>query len=136
MPVDAGPIMVPGPPFPPAAVIGAAVVVVEACAGDALRWDPSLGGPFVLEVDLGPLFADDDGAAPPRVSTPGLLSPVLSSCLQRRAGDIVLPPLGDVEVPLSVHARATLGAGGSIAWSDAIVTLSKAERMNRGPPSE
>jgi hypothetical protein len=122
--VDAGPALVSAPPFAPPAVIAAAVVLVEACAADALRWDPSLGGPFALIVDLEPLFSARDGAAPPRVTTPGLVSPVLAGCLARRAADVALPPLGDIEVPLAVQARALLDAGGRIAWSDVVVTTS------------
>jgi hypothetical protein len=126
---DGGPADVPGPPFSPAAVVDAAVVVVQACAIDALRWDPSLGGVFGLQVDLGPLFVAPDGAAAPRIATPGLLSPVLSNCLARRSGDVQLPPLGDVSEPLAVHARAVLDAGGRITWSDAVVTTSRSGDM-------
>lgn len=134
--LDAGLPDVPGPPFSPSDVVTAAVVVVQACAGDALRWDPSLGGPFSLQVDLGPLFVAADGAAPPRILTPGLTSPVLSNCLARRSGDIQLPFLGDVEVPLAVHARAALDAGGRITWSDAFVTTSQVKEMKSTTPSE
>jgi hypothetical protein len=122
--VDAGPPSAPGPPFPPAAIVAAAVGVFEDCAANALRWDPSLGGPFVLVVDLEPLFSAREGSAPPRLGTPGLVSPVLARCLERRAGDVVLPPLGDVEVPLAIRARASLDVGGRITWSDVAVTTS------------
>ncbi|MBM4282957.1 MAG: hypothetical protein FJ137_20125 [Deltaproteobacteria bacterium] len=134
--VDAGPASASGPPFSPTAVVSAAVVVVQACVADALRWDPSLGGPFAVVVDLGPLFAAEDGAAPPRLETPGLLSPVLANCLLRRAADVQLPPLGDVEVPLAVRARATLGADGTIAWSDALVTTAAPPRVNPDATTE
>jgi hypothetical protein len=133
---DAGPPDVAGPPFSASAVVEAAVVVVQACVGDALRWDPSLGGPFALQIDLGPLFVAADGAAPPLVTTPGLTSPVLANCLARRSGDVQLPSLGDVEVPLAVHARAALDAAGRITWSDAVVTTSTSAGMKSTTASE
>jgi hypothetical protein len=125
LPEKVGPAFVAQPPFAPADLMSAAVVVVQACIADALRWDPSLGGPFVLHVDLAPLFSSaDEPSTGPLLTTPGLLSPVLSSCLSRRAVDVSLPRLGDIEVPLAVVARATLGADGVVAWSDARITTS------------
>jgi hypothetical protein len=133
---DAGPADVPLPPFSPGDVVGAAVVVIEACAADALRWDPSLGGPFVIEVDLGPLFVVDADDAAVLLSTPGLTSPVLASCLRRRASAVALPALGDLASALSVRARASLGADGRVTWSDAVVTTSQAANVKPPPMQE
>lgn len=116
--VDSGPATVDGPPFDAKDVVAAAVVVVDACAAEALRWDPSLGGSFTLVVDL-PV------GAPIAVLTEGLNSPVLSSCLGRRTGDIAWPEAvrsSTVAVPLSARARASLDASGHVTWSDAVVT--------------
>lgn len=122
--VDAGPPTAARAPFAPAAVITSVVAIVEGCAADALRWDPSLGGPFVIVVDLGPLFSAPDGVASPQITTPGLVSPVLASCLVRHASEAALPPLGDVDVALAVRARAILAADGRVTWSDPAVTTS------------
>lgn len=128
--LDAGvevfaPATVDGPPFDAREVIGAAAVVVEGCAGEALRWDPSLGGPFSLVVDL-PV------GAPVAIVVEGLTSPVLSSCLSRRVVDVAWPEAvraSTLAVPLRVHARAKLAGSGEVTWSDAAVT-SGPEKMN------
>ncbi|MDP2340233.1 MAG: hypothetical protein Q8O67_04685 [Deltaproteobacteria bacterium] len=118
--VDLSPALPPtvdGPPFSASEVAAAAVVVVERCAVEALRWDPSLGGPFSLFVDL-PV------GTPPAIVVEGLTSPVLSSCVERRTPEMSLPPAfqaAALEVPLGVTARATLDATGRVTWSDAVV---------------
>ncbi len=131
---DAGPPDVEGPPYDPAVVAAAAVVVVERCVQDALRWDPSLGGAFTLRVLLPvtplttsereleePGDADDEGPAPV-LQTPGLVSPVLEACLQRRAADMARAPgTKDLTAPQAVVARAVLQATGTIAVADAVV---------------
>ena len=121
--IDAGPTQparaptVDGPPFSASEVAAAAVVVVEACAVEALRWDPSLGGPFSLFVNL-PV------GAPPAIVVDDLSSPVLTSCLARRTAELALPPSfhgAALVVALGVSARATLDAAGRVTWSDAVV---------------
>jgi hypothetical protein len=109
------------PPYDPRTVAKEAAAVVERCAADALRWDPSLGGAFTLRVDL--LV----GAAP-RVTPVGLDSPVLLSCIERASPDFVIAvgsgvgEVGvDVGVDLVVSARARLDADGRVAWSDAAI---------------
>ncbi len=116
--VDSGPATVDGPPFEAKDVVKAAVVVVEICAGEALRWDPSLGGAFTLVVDL-PV------GAPVAVIVDGLTSPVLSSCIARRTIDIAWPESmrsSSVAVPLQARARASLDGAGRVTWSDSAVT--------------
>ncbi len=111
------PPSVDGPPFAASEVAAAAVVVVEQCAQEALRWDPSLGGPFALAVEL-PV------GTPAVIVVDGLVSPVLSSCLTRRTSELALPAsllAAALEVPLAVRARASLAADGRITWSDAVV---------------
>ncbi len=106
-----------GPPFSASEVAAAAVVIVERCAVEALRWDPSLGGPFSLVVDL-PV------GAPPLIIVDGLTSPVLSACVARRAVELGLPPdfqAAALDVALAVVARASLDGSGHVTWSDAAV---------------
>jgi hypothetical protein len=131
---DGGPPTVEPPPYDPAVVAAAAVVIVEGCVKDALRWDPSLGGAFTLRVLLPvtplttsereleePGDADDDGP-PPLLQTPGLVSPVLEACLQRRAIDMARAPgTRDLTAPQAVVARAVLHAGGTVDIADAVV---------------
>lgn len=138
---DAGPPGVELPPYDPAVVAAAAVVVVESCVQDALRWDPSLGGAFTLRVILPvtplttsereleePGDADDDGP-PPVLQTPGLVSPVLDACLLRRAIDMARAPgTKDLTAPQAVVARAVLHANGTIAIADAVVVAAPATR--------
>jgi hypothetical protein len=118
--VEIGPHLPPsvdGPPFSASEVAAAAVVVVERCAIDALRWDPSLGGPFSLFINL-PV------GKPPAIVVEGLTSPVLSACVQRRTPEMIVPPAfgaAALEVALGVGARATLDAAGRVTWSDAVV---------------
>ena len=128
---DGGPASVDGPPFDAGAVVSAAAVVVERCAGDALRWDPSLGGPFSLVVDL-PV-----GAAP-AIVVDGLVSPVLTACLERRAVDVAWPEAlraSTLAVPLAVRARAILDGSGRVNWSDAAVTAA-VENVKAVEPAE
>jgi hypothetical protein len=130
---DAGPPDVEPPPYDPAVVAAAAVVVVERCVQDALRWDPSLGGAFTLRVILPvtPLTTserepeeqsvDEDGP-PPILQTPGLVSPVLDACLARHAGDMARAPgTKDLGAPQAVVARAVLHANSTIAVADAVI---------------
>ncbi len=130
---DAGPPEVEPPPYDPAIVAAAAVVVVERCVQDALRWDPSLGGAFTLRVVLpiSPLTTserepeeqggDDDGP-PPILQTSGLVSPVLDACLARHAGDMARAPgTKDLGAPQAVVARAVLHADSTIAVADAVI---------------
>ena len=130
---DAGPPDVEPPPYDPAVVAAAAVVVVERCVQDALRWDPSLGGAFTLRVILPvpPLTTserepeaqggDDDGP-PPILQTQGLVSPVLDACLARRASDMTRAPgTMDIGAPQAVVARAVLHADASVTVADAVI---------------
>lgn len=112
-----GPPTVAGPPFDANDVATAAVVIVEVCAVEALRWDPSLGGPFSLFINL-PV------GAPPTIEVTDLTSPVLASCLHRRSVGMTLPSslhAQALEMPLGVAARASLDAAGIVTWSDAVV---------------
>jgi hypothetical protein len=111
---DAGPADVAGPPYDPATVIAAAVDVTAVCAAEALRWDPSLGGPFTLSVSLPSATKDVV-----EVFALGLRSPVLERCLQRRGPLLSLP--GGARhnlVPQRVQARAHLGAAATVDVSD------------------
>lgn len=105
-----------GPPFDAKEVVVIAASVVETCAREALRWDPSLGGPFTLGVEL-PI------GSPPEVVVDGLVSPVLSSCLTRRGAELVFPAaVSNVDAALAVRARANLDGAGVVTWSDAAIT--------------
>ena len=56
-----------------------------------------------------------------------IISPVLSSCLERRGDEIPLPAAlrgADLDVSLAVAARASLDAQGVVTWSDAAITRS------------
>ena len=89
-----------------ASLKAAAIREVERCAADAVRWDPSLGGAFTLEVTLAPEQA-------PALLLRGLESPVLQSCLQRAHPAFAAPVSQGVTVILvgsyeSLAGRATL----------------------------
>lgn len=131
--LDAGqeptlPATVSGPPFEAKEVAAAAAVVVEVCAREALRWDPSLGGPFTLIVNL-------PEGAPAEIVVDGLVSPILSSCLARRITDLTLPEAARAPlVSLAVSARASLDGAARVTWSDPAVTaLEKKMNGARGP---
>jgi len=110
--VDGGPAEVEGPPYDVAGVATVAAVLVEVCAKDGLRWDPSLGGPFLLRVTLPEAGAATTSAV---IEADGLRSPVLASCLKRRSPLVVLPPGAvDLLVPQQVVARASLATDGRI----------------------
>lgn len=109
--VDGGPAEVEGPPYEPADVAARAVVLVEACAKDALRWDPSLGGTFLLRVTL----PEAGTKQVPVIVADGLRSPVLSACVKRKQGS-VLWPSNAITLPVrqQVVASATLTTDGRI----------------------
>lgn len=118
---DAGPEAllpptVDGPPYDVRAVAAAAAALVEDCAKDALRWDPSLGGPFTLRVTLPAADVVDQS---PIIVVDGLRSPVLQGCLQRRQRGLSLP-IGATGLLVSqiVTARAALGTDGTVSVSD------------------
>ncbi len=120
---DAGPPFVDGPPYDPALVITAAVEVAAVCAAEAMRWDPSLGGPFTLSVTLPSAVRDVVD-----VDAIGLRSPVLERCLERRGPHIALP--GGARhnlVPQRVEARASLGTGAAIEVSDVNIVSADAD---------
>lgn len=73
---DAGPPAVPGPPVDIEAARVAMVPVLERCLQEALRFDPSLGGPADVVVDVHP------GAVVARLHNAP--SPVLGACVEER----------------------------------------------------
>ena len=110
--VDGGPADVEGPPYDVAGVAAVSAVLVEICAKDGLRWDPSLGGPFLLRVSLPEAGAPTTTAV---IEADGLRSPVLAACLKRRAPTVVLPPgASDLLGAQQVVARATLATDGHV----------------------
>ena len=118
---DAGPEAllpptVDGPPYDVRAVAAVAAALVEDCSKDALRWDPSLGGPFTLRVTLPAADVVDQS---PIIVVDGLRSPVLQGCLQRRQRGLSLP-IGATGLLVSqiVTARAALGTDGTVSVSD------------------
>ena len=121
---DAGPEpqeppTVEGPPYDVHAVAVVAAALVQDCARDALRWDPSLGGPFTLKVTLPAADSEDQR---PIVQADGLRSPVLQGCLERRQGGLALPGAATgVLVRQMVTARAALLSDGTIGVSDEAV---------------
>ncbi len=116
--VDGGPPTVEGPPYEPAAVAAAALVLVEACAVDGRRWDPSLGGAFTLRVTLPALPEVGAAATPLVIVADGLRSPVLEACMRRRLGEVVLPPgASDLLQQQQVVAQASLSTAGRVAVS-------------------
>jgi hypothetical protein len=131
-------------PYDPAAVAAAAVVIVERCAREALRWDPSLGGPFTLRVRLATTAPLDDtsddtnddeseGATLDRTRTSvassmvaldalGLTSPVLQACLKRQATRMEqVAGTTQLVSPQAVVARAVLSTEGTVAFADAAI---------------
>jgi len=121
---DAGPEpltppTVDGPPYDVRAVAAAAAALVADCSKDALRWDPSLGGPFTLRVTLPAADVVDQS---PVIVVDGLRSPVLQGCLQRRQRTLDLPAgATGLLVSQVVTARAALGTDGSVSVSDETV---------------
>ena len=121
---DAGPEpqeppTVEGPPYDAHAVAVVAAALVQDCARDALRWDPSLGGPFTLKVTLPAADSEDQR---PIVQADGLRSPVLQGCLERRQGSLALPGAATgMLVRQMVTARAALLSDGTINVSDEAV---------------
>ena len=110
--VDGGPADVEGPPYDVDDVIAVGRVLVEACARDGLRWDPSLGGAFTLRVTLPEAGPTSTSAV---VEADGLRSPVLSSCLKRRTPTLTWPPgATDLLVPQQVVAAASLSSDGRV----------------------
>lgn len=130
--VDGGPATVEGPPYEPAAVAAAALVLVEACAVDGRRWDPSLGGAFTLRVTLPALPEHVDGSTsstPLQVVADGLRSPVLEACIARRLGEVVLPPgASDLLQRQQVEARASLSTSGRVEVSSVGVVAVTTDR--------
>ncbi len=130
--VDGGPATVEGPPYESAAVAAAALVLVEACAVDARRWDPSLGGAFTLRVTL-PALPEELGAGststPLLVAADGLRSPVLEACIARRLSEVVLPPgASDLLQRQQVEARASLSTSGRVEVSSVGVVAVTTDR--------
>ncbi len=130
--VDGGPATVEGPPYEPAAVAAAALVLVEACAVDARRWDPSLGGAFTLRVTLPALpeeLSAGSTSTPLQVVADGLRSPVLEACIARRLAEVRLPPgASDLLQRQQVEARASLSTSGCVDVSSVSVVSVSTER--------
>jgi hypothetical protein len=138
-------------PYDPAAVAAAAVVIVERCAREALRWDPSLGGPFMLRVRLATTAPHvdarvDSGVDPGvhahvdssgvTIDALGLTSPVLQACLKRQATRMEqVAGTAHLVTPQAVVARAVLSTEGTIACADAgIVALQEDNLADKERP--
>ena len=159
VPTDSSPQTAESAPYDPSAVAAAAAVVVQRCAREALRWDPSLGGAFTLHVRL-PAATSIDAAAQrderkndarvngtattPRssssssslvvIETPGLISPVLEACVQRQAAFMEsVVGTDQLLVPQAVVARAVLQTAGTVAVADADIVALPPSAAARGP---
>lgn len=139
---DAGPPWAEPPPYDPAVVAAAAVVVVERCAQDALRWDPSLGGPFTLRIELSAathdvaIFDEGEHIGPaPRLQAIGLPSPILEACLLRQGPSMARAP-GTLELGTSqaVVARGVLRTDGSVEIADPAIVSTPRPADDRRPP--